>query len=200
MKSCDKQDEIVKRYEDSIKARTAEIAANKKEGEQRKAWGDSVFSKSVKDSADAKHRNDSLTVIIHVLQNKYSTAKDSTITLWAQLKKFYLAGDSASLRTAYYELRAELDSLNNSMVAIEFQYERKVYNLQTDADSAHAAVRTLYLQLDALKSLLDRQTQIAETQNREEAKILEKQKKRKIWSLIKDISIGLAGIFIGKKL
>lgn len=200
MKSCDNQDKIVQQYQDSIKKREIVIDSVKRRGDSIKASADVIFSESLAEAFLSREREDSLTHIIGVLQGKYNTVKDSTVTLWKQLKVFYLSGDTANLRAAYYGLKDELDSTNALMMQIQFQDQAREYGLRNDLDSSQARVVILKQQLDALKSLLDRQTQIAEASNREEAKILAAQKRKKIWGLIKDIGIGLAGIFVGKKL
>lgn len=200
MKSCDKQDQITQRYQDSVKGRDIIIHTNQQKADEISAEKDSIAEKSWKDSAASKHRDDSLMSENKALKRNLHLYQDSATSLWGQLRTDYFKGDTAALRLAYYGLKEQLDSANSLMMQIQFHDQAIEYNLRTEADSCHATIRTLYAQMNALKSLLDQQTQIAERANQEEGDILAAQKKKKIWELLEKIGIGLAGIFIGKKL
>lgn len=200
IRGCSHTEEQISRYEDSIKRRDFLIDSVKKEGQKVKISADSIFTKSLSDSVKSRRKDDSLLSVIGVLKGKYSTARDSTITLWKQLKTFYLSGDTSSLKAAYYELRAQLDSVNNLVDSIQLGHDSEEAVLRGEADSAHIVIRSLHDQMNTLKSLLDKQTQIAEAGNREEVKILAIQKRKKILGVLKDIGIALTSIFVGKKL
>ena len=200
MKSCQNSNAQENRYEDSIKRRDSVIHTLEKKGLQVQKFTDSVFGKSLIDSAKARHSNDSLKSVISALRGSLTVAKDSAWRLWRQLKVFYLSGDTADLRVAYYALRDELDSTNNLMVAIQFQHERVEYNLRSEVDSAYGVIHTLHTQMDVLKKLLDQQTQISESANKEEGKIIAAKRKNKILEIIAKVGIGIVGIFIGSKL
>jgi hypothetical protein len=161
---------------------------------------DSVIQKSHKDSTTFIRVADSLKTVINVLKGRFSVTKDSIGVLYRQLGEFYRAGDTAALKTAYIDLKQQLDLAGDQLKVLQSGRDSLDAVKSAEIDRLNGVVNTLNPQLDSAFSLLS--TQIANSKAEESAtqKLINTQKKAKFIHILEIIGVGIAGLFVGGKL
>lgn len=197
--SCNKDAKAIQIAQDSLNIHKKITDSIKRDKDYLLSANEVLIITNHNDSARYARTNDSLKTVIAILKGKFSITKDSINTLYAQLKTFYLAGDTNSLKIAYLELRKELDEAGSQLFQIQIARDSADYAKDNEIDRLNGTIKTLQGQLD--RAFVDLTTQIANSRAEENAtkKLINRQKRAKLFNIFENIFAGIAGIFIGSK-
>jgi hypothetical protein len=150
---------------------------------------DSLMLKNTYDSLSYLHINDSLKHVIGVLQSRFSVARDSIGTMYANLKKFYQEHDTVKLYDTYNRLQSELSQANQLLFSVQISRDSLENAKDSEISRLRVAIIDLQEQLVAFNKLL---TQSTENQSKLAKTANEAINKAKRKSLLLKITGGIA--------
>lgn len=189
-KSCNKSD-TTKAITDSIKTQLAVIDSLKKSAVAVSFDNEQTKLKYGADTIAYRHKIDSQSHVIAVLQGKFKVTKDSIGSLYANLKIFYLNHDTVSLAETYQNLATQLNDANNQLFAIQIARDSSDNIRDKEIQSAHEVIDDLQNQIVRLQSLLQACTVNADALGKTATKAA---KKAKMAALLGKVGLGIAVI------
>lgn len=200
LRSCKSQTDQLKLVQDNLTAHIKVTDSISRKADTLFRSKDSIIQKNHKDSSVFVRVNDSLKTVINVLKGRFSVTKDSIGVLYRQLGNFYRAGDTASLKTAYLDLKQQLDVASNELFAIQISRDSLDVVKNAEIDRLNGTINTLKSQLDRAFSLLSAQIANSKAEEMATQRLINNQKKAKFIHLLEIIGAGIAGLFVGSKL
>lgn len=176
---------------DSIKTQLAVIDSLKKSAVAVSFDNEQTKLKYGADTIAYRHKIDSQSHIIAVLQGKFKVTKDSIGSLYANLKIFYLNHDTVSLAETYQNLATQLNDANNQLFAIQIARDSSDNIRDKEIQSAHEVIDDLQNQIVRLQSLLQACTVNADALGKTATKAA---KKAKMAALLGKVGLGIAAI------
>lgn len=161
---------------------------------------DSLLVKRGQDSLAFIRQLDSAKKVIAVLKGNFSKTKDSIGILYAQLRSFYLANDTAGLIATYNNLQDKLYEANEQLTYLQAARDSGDRIRDTEITRLNGVIKYTSGMLVEFQDAFAAEVKNSQGLANELEKILLKKKRAKIWDILKDVGIGVGGILIGKSL
>lgn len=189
-KSCNKSD-TTKGITDSIKTQLAVIDSLKKSAVAVSFDNEQTKLKYGADTIAYRHKIDSQSHVISLLQGRLNVTKDSLMISFKNLKIFYENHDTIQLFSTYNRLSEELTEVNQQLFSLQIARDSADNIRDKEIQSAHEVIDDLQNQIVRLQSLLQACTVNADALGKTATKAA---KKAKMAALLGKVELGIAAV------